>query len=176
MAQYSFAASSLTCAVVLSALLSPLSVLAEEARPSVQDWVKALKPPMRTRSLAPGQVAPPPAQKSTSLIRFEFNSDRLTPLGKSISDDVAVALKSPELEGVRFRIEGHTDAKGGEEYNQQLSERRAAVVRDYLVQTHGIGADRIVAVGKGKKELYRPEAPLADENRRVSFVELVNAN
>jgi outer membrane protein OmpA-like peptidoglycan-associated protein len=149
---------------------------AEEKRPSVQEWVKALKPPMRTRSLAPGQVAPPPSEKSTSLIRFEFNSDRLTTLGKSISDDVASALKSPELEGVRFRIEGHTDAKGTEEYNQALSEKRANAVRDYLIKSHGVPPDRIVAVGKGKKELFKPDAPNADENRRVSFVELVSAN
>jgi outer membrane protein OmpA-like peptidoglycan-associated protein len=176
MAKYAASLFTSACLAFAPLALVCAPAAAEEARPSVQDWVKALQPPMRTRSLAPGQVAPPPAQKSTSLIRFEFNSDRLTPLGKSISDDVATALKAPELAGVRFRIEGHTDAKGGEEYNQQLSERRAAAVRDYLVRTHGIEPDRVVAAGKGKRELYRPDAPMADENRRVSFVELISAN
>jgi OOP family OmpA-OmpF porin len=162
--------------LALASSLASIQAAAEEKRPSVQEWVKALKPPMRTRSLAPGQVAPPPSQKSTTLIRFEFNSDRLTPLGKSISDDVAQALKSPELEGVRFRIEGHADARGSDEYNEILSERRANAVRNYLIRTHGVDPDRIVAMGKGKRELFRPDAPAADENRRVSFVELVSAN
>ena len=154
-------------------VMVPLSFThAQEKRLSVQDWVNALKPLPKTRSLGPGSPAPQPAQQSTSLIQFEFNSDRLTPTGKAVTDDVAQALKMPELANVKFRIEGHTDAKGAEEYNQVLSERRAKSVREYLVKKHGIAPDRIAAAGKGMHELQRPDAPFSQENRRVSFVEM----
>ena len=68
-------------------------------------------------------------------------------------------------------VEGHADSRGTAEYNLALGERRAAAVRDYLVNL-GIGADRITVVSKGK------EAPICTEetescwaqNRRGHFV------
>lgn len=68
-------------------------------------------------------------------------------------------------------VEGHTDAVGAEEYNRQLSERRALAVRNYLVR-QGIPADRIETKG------YGPEYPVASndtpagrqQNRRVDVV------
>ncbi len=84
-------------------------------------------------------------------------------------DQVANALLA-----VRARnliVEGHTDSQGSESYNQDLSQRRADAVRDYLVQ-RGYPADRIQARGKGKG------SPIADNaspegranNRRVEIV------
>ena len=84
-------------------------------------------------------------------------------------DQVANALLA-----VRARnliVEGHTDSRGSESYNQGLSQRRADAVRDYLVQK-GYPADRIQARGKGKG------SPIADNaspegranNRRVEIV------
>ena len=160
----------LRAVLTLLIVLPIAAALAQEKRPTVQDWVSALKPHAATRSLG----AKPP-QKSTSLIQFEFNSDRLTPFGKSVADDVAQALNSDELREFRYRVEGHTDAKGGDAYNQSLSERRAAAVRDYLVKARGVDATRVSASGKGKKELLRPDAPFAEENRRVAFVLLLDA-
>lgn len=160
----------LRAVITLLVVLPIAAALAQEKRPSVQDWVSALKPHAATRSLG----AKPP-QKSTSLIQFEFGSDRLTPMGKSVADDVAQALRTEELRDFRYRVEGHTDARGGDAYNQSLSERRAAVVRDYLVNVRGIDAARVSAAGKGKKELLRPDAPFAEENRRVAFVLLLDA-
>lgn len=68
-------------------------------------------------------------------------------------------------------VEGHTDSRGSESYNQGLSQRRADAVRDYLVQK-GYPADHIQARGKGKG------SPIADNasaegranNRRVEIV------
>ena len=84
-------------------------------------------------------------------------------------DQVADALLN-----VRARnliVEGHTDSQGSISYNQDLSQRRADAVRDYLVQ-RGYPADRIQALGKGKG------SPIADNaspegranNRRVEIV------
>ena len=66
-------------------------------------------------------------------------------------------------------IEGHTDSVGAEEYNDELSQRRAQSVRRYLVATHGIEAARLEAVGFGKHQPLPGRSPLAGENRRVQF-------
>ena len=68
-------------------------------------------------------------------------------------------------------VEGHADARGTNEYNLALGERRAAAARDYLVSL-GIPADRMTIVSKGE------EAPVCSEdneacwqkNRRGHFV------
>lgn len=69
-------------------------------------------------------------------------------------------------------VEGHTDSKGSEKYNQKLSERRAASVRNALIAQHGINPARITAVGFGE---LRPIGPNDTEeqrqaNRRVMVV------
>lgn len=78
----------------------------------------------------------------------------------------------------RFYVEGHTDAAGSAQYNQDLSERRAASVVRYLVNK-GIPASQLIPVGKGESELKHPECdPVSNcqpwknlENRRVIFKE-----
>jgi outer membrane protein OmpA-like peptidoglycan-associated protein len=84
-------------------------------------------------------------------------------------DQVAKALLA--IRARNLIVEGHTDSRGSESYNQGLSQRRADTVRDYLVQ-RGYPADRIQARGKGKG------SPIADNaspegranNRRVEIV------
>ena len=72
-------------------------------------------------------------------------------------------------------IEGHTDSRGAAAYNQSLSERRAASVRDYLVSQGGVAADRLTSRGYGGYGETRPKASNdtaegRQENRRVSAV------
>jgi peptidoglycan-associated lipoprotein len=50
---------------------------------------------------------------------------------------------------IKVTVEGHSDARGTNEYNLALGERRAAAVKDYLVSL-GIAADRILAISKGE--------------------------
>ena len=66
-------------------------------------------------------------------------------------------------------IEGHTDAVGSEEYNDELSQRRAESVRRYLVAMHGIDASRLDAEGLGKNDPLPGVSPKAGENRREQF-------
>ena len=84
---------------------------------------------------------------------------------------LAQALVSPELADGRFRIEGHTDARGAAAYNQRLSAARAEAVAHFLVQ-RGVAADRVQAVGRGSSEPANPRDPIAAENRRVHVVNL----
>ena len=63
-----------------------------------------------------------------------------------------------EHPGVSLEIEGHTDSRGSDEYNLDLSDRRAASVRDWLVD-NGIDGARLSAVGKGEGDPQVPEPP-----------------
>ena len=117
-------------------------------------------------------VAVPAAPPSLSMaIRFDFDSAHLRPEGAAVLDRLASALQTPELKDSRFRIEGHTDAKGDAAYNLRLSQQRADEVRRFLV-AHGVSLPRLSAVGRGAQELANPLLPLAAENRRVRIVNL----
>jgi len=72
---------------------------------------------------------------------------------------------------VRVTIEGHADARGTNEYNLALGQRRAAAIRDYLVGV-GVAADRMVVVSKGEEEpLCREDTEACHQrNRRGHFV------
>jgi len=73
--------------------------------------------------------------------------------------------------GLNLQIEGHTDSVGGDDFNQQLSQRRAASVRDFLVQ-QGVQAAAITARGLGKNQPVASNDSLEgrQQNRRVELV------
>jgi outer membrane protein OmpA-like peptidoglycan-associated protein len=102
-------------------------------------------------------------------ILFDLNEATLKSEAKVVIAKLAgILLILPEL---NLRVEGHTDSTGSADYNQGLSERRAASVRDFLAQ-QGIDWQRMVAVGYG---LTRPVADNATregraKNRRVEIV------
>jgi outer membrane protein OmpA-like peptidoglycan-associated protein len=77
-------------------------------------------------------------------------------------------LAYPDL---HLNIEGYTDSIGTDEYNQTLSEKRAATVRDYLV-TSGVSINNVVAQGFGKAEPVADNRTAAGRklNRRVDMV------
>ena len=72
-------------------------------------------------------------------------------------------------------VAGHTDAKGDDAYNQQLSGRRAESVKAYLVAHHHIPASNLIAVGYGKSKLKNANDPFSPENRRVQIVNMTAA-
>jgi outer membrane protein OmpA-like peptidoglycan-associated protein len=94
----------------------------------------------------------------------------LMPAAQIKLNDVANALiKEDPLS--KIVVEGHTDSQGGASYNQDLSQRRAQSVRDYLV-TRGIAADRITAQGFGLSRSIADNASPEGRanNRRVEIV------
>lgn len=101
-------------------------------------------------------------------VQFEFDSATILPSARGQLDALAegIRLLPP---GRHVVIEGHTDATGSEEYNQSLSWRRALAVKHYLVETHGIDAQRLREVGVGKRRPIDGADPFAAENRRVQF-------
>ena len=102
-------------------------------------------------------------------ILFAFDSSTIRETAKPTLAKVVRALaNNPEK---TLTVTGHTDSVGTEEYNQGLSERRAASVKRYLVQS-GIDEDRITTYGRGETQPLVPnESPEARMmNRRVELV------
>jgi OOP family OmpA-OmpF porin len=99
-------------------------------------------------------------------LTFKFDSDELTDEDVKILEGVAENLR--RLNWVSGVVEGHTDSVGAAEYNQGLSERRAARVRDFLV-SKGVGDNRMTVVGFGASQPVADNATTAGraENRRV---------
>ena len=102
-------------------------------------------------------------------ILFATDSDKLLPESSPILDEVASVMTQNEK--IHIRIEGHTDNSGNKDHNQDLSTRRAAAVKAYLVGK-GTPDDRLDSLGCGQG------TPIADnanedgktQNRRVEFV------
>ena len=80
---------------------------------------------------------------------FDFNKAVLRPEGKAKLDELVAKAAQIKLEVIL--AVGHTDRIGGAAYNQTLSEKRAAAVKEYLV-AKGIEANRIYTEGKGKTQ------------------------
>ena len=133
---------------------------------------------MATAPAAAAPVPPPappaangPAPSLSLAIQFELNSSRVRPESGAVLGSLVAALLSPELQGHRFLIEGHTDARGVPAANLRLSQARADEVRLYLVAL-GVHPARLKAVGKGSTEPVRGSDPLSADNRRVRVVTL----
>jgi outer membrane protein OmpA-like peptidoglycan-associated protein len=95
---------------------------------------------------------------------FDVNSSIIKPGGHAELDRVANVLA--QYPQTMIRVEGHTDQTGSEQYNLQLSERRANAVKNALTQK-GIDAARITPVGMGE---CCPVSSDNAANRRVSMV------
>lgn len=106
-------------------------------------------------------------------VYFPFDSAALTPQARQSLRALGRALESAQLRPYSYLVAGHTDAVGNAAYNQRLSERRAAAVRNYLIENFAIHPDRLISVGFGQERLKLPEAPRAAVNRRVEITLIV---
>jgi len=101
------------------------------------------------------------------LVTFELDSATLTSEAQQSLGVFAQMMQDERLEIARFVVEGHTDALGSEEYNQQLSEARADAVRVFLTDM-GVAPERLTAIGLGKAQ-PRTGNEFDPENRRVEL-------
>jgi OOP family OmpA-OmpF porin len=104
-------------------------------------------------------------------VDFAFDSAELGGDAEAILDEVAERLTNESFQDVTITIEGHTDSRGDEAYNRDLSQRRAQAAGDYLA-AKGVAEDRITVIGRGES------SPLATndteegraQNRRVTII------
>jgi outer membrane protein OmpA-like peptidoglycan-associated protein len=110
-------------------------------------------------------------------VLFDFDKSTIRPQAAAALHTVAEIIND-KGKGRSVRIDGHTDGKGSDAYNQALSERRAASVRQWLIDKEGLGKTKLSTQGFGAK---RPVAPNAkpdgsddpdgrQKNRRVEIV------
>ncbi|WP_445737360.1 OmpA family protein [Mariniflexile sp.] len=104
-------------------------------------------------------------------ILFDVNKATIKPESMGVINEVARMMQEhPDL---NFNIEGHTDSDGNDDYNQRLSEQRAAAVKEALINS-GISEARMQTTGKGESvpitENNTPEGKA--NNRRVEFIKL----
>ena len=111
--------------------------------------------------------------KTWAQVNFDYDSAVINPESFPLLDQYGRALKGG-LSKARLVIAGHTDSNGTDEYNQELSEERAAAVATYLVEIQGISPDRLMVKGFGESK------PIASnetdegraKNRRVEFIRI----
>jgi len=130
-------------------------------------------------STAPTPAAPAPAARpAPASVRqavviqadalFDFDKSVLRPDGRKSIDDAMAKMSGVDLEMVIAT--GHTDSVGTDAYNQRLSERRAAAVKDYLV-SKGVASSKITTIGKGESQpvATNKTAEGRQKNRRVDI-------
>jgi OOP family OmpA-OmpF porin len=122
-------------------------------------------------------VKPEPPKKpsvitvlSTEL--FEFNKATLTPEARAQLDKEVVA-RAKDFGAVSLvHVDGHADRLGSAQYNQQLSEKRAAAVQAYLV-SKGFDASKMETLGSGKTN---PVKSCPNEKERKKLIECLSPN
>jgi outer membrane protein OmpA-like peptidoglycan-associated protein len=107
-------------------------------------------------------------------ITFNYNSADISAKAQPAVQALGKALSSDDLKGSTFLVAGHTDAIGGDAYNQDLSERRADSIKRHLVDKFGIAGSDLVTVGYGKSKPKDPAHPMDPANRRVQVVNMAN--
>jgi outer membrane protein OmpA-like peptidoglycan-associated protein len=137
---------------------------------SVDQLVEQLAGPEQPKTRSLRNLKPEP-RSIDLVIQFDFDSAKLQESSKPLLDNLVAAMKNDRLMSVRFKVEGHTDAKGSEAYNQNLSMRRAESVVNYMAEK-GIEKERMEGIGKGFSDLLYPDKPQAMENRRVRITTL----
>ena len=94
-----------------------------------------------------------PAGGDTLALYFEFDEDAMNPRTRRQLEIVTMILRTDP--GKKITLSGYTDALGTKNYNNNLSSRRADVVRDYLTKA-GVASSQIVTVAKGDSQPRRP--------------------
>jgi outer membrane protein OmpA-like peptidoglycan-associated protein len=109
---------------------------------------------------------------STTGILFDVNSDKIKPTSYGAVKEIADVLQ--KFSSIKVKVVGHTDSDGSDAANLELSKKRAAAVKQMLMNEFGIEESRIETEGKGETE------PVADnktkegklQNRRVEFIKI----
>ena len=146
--------------ILILAIAAAIPALAQPMKNASVDQIveRLTAPATRTLRIEPRSI--------DLVIQFDFDSANLQESSKPLLDNLVSAMKTDRLMSLRFKVEGHTDAKGSEAYNQNLSMRRAESVVSYMTD-NGIDKRRLEGIGKGFSELLYPDKPQAMENRRV---------
>jgi outer membrane protein OmpA-like peptidoglycan-associated protein len=138
----------------------------DDSKPFIANFrVAAGLPDTRNKLITEGKLV-------TYGIYFDVNKDVVKPESYGTLKEIAGVLN--EVPDVKVKIYGHTDADGDDAKNMDLSKRRAASVKNELVKSFGVKADRLETDGMGESKPVAPNDTPANKalNRRVEFIKL----
>jgi outer membrane protein OmpA-like peptidoglycan-associated protein len=155
---------------------------AQAEAPTVEQFVQTLVGPktksaqacVRGTRLDPTDINLASDARVRLSIQFEKNSSNILP--SRALESLISAVGHERLSCHDFLFVGHTDSTGSEAYNQDLSERRAASLRAYLIENHSVPVSQIETIGFGEQVLFNRDLPEAAENRRVEVLLLTPAS
>jgi outer membrane protein OmpA-like peptidoglycan-associated protein len=137
-------------------------------------WILAVPADAEDTVQRPNQGETTLGTKPAIDLAFEFHDgDSVETLGRH-PQVVALgkALSDPGLKNATLVIACHVKVPGSPEHNLELSERCASLVRQVLIEQHGLRPQALVAVGYGESKLKNPENPMAAENQRLQVVNM----
>lgn len=164
LAATAFGGLALICAPALAQ--APRNTLDATKQPVTAAQIAEALRPKDTRKLGP---AAPKENTAIVVLTFQTGSSELTDADKAALQEFGKAIKE-YIPAVPVTIEGHADPRGTDEYNLELSRRRAETVRDYLVANFAIDSRQLKVIGFGRTRIKDAGNPTAEVNRRVEFV------
>lgn len=120
---------------------------------------------LRRKLLADGKI-------STNGILFESGSANIQPMSMGVIRQIYQVLQQDK--SLKLKIVGHTDSDGDDQKNMQLSQKRAASVKNALVSIYNISSDRLTTEGKGETQPIGDNGSVEGkaQNRRVEFIKI----
>jgi len=164
--------SSGACVVTSGQVLPECAGAPPAPKPAAPSSPAAPAAPASPTAPAPAAKPAPSSVRQSIVIQadalFDFDKSVVRPDGKKSIDAALDKIRGVDLEMVIAT--GHTDSIGTNAYNQKLSERRAAAVKEYLV-SKGIPASKVTTIGKGETQpvATNKTAEGRQKNRRVDI-------
>jgi outer membrane protein OmpA-like peptidoglycan-associated protein len=181
-------------AAALLGLAAPPAQAQAPAASTSEEWVKRLDGLDTTPELdlaglrqqlmerVKSKVEPVPSKRSPAVpellklpqlladIQFDEDAAVVRPDSYRVLGRIADTLTHPSLLGYKFLIVGHTPSTGRRDHNLTLSQRRADVIRDVLVNTFKLSSKRLQSIGLGEEQLMDRARPTAPINAHVHLM------
>ncbi len=143
-----------------------IAALRQQAMDRIKAKAKADAAPVKRPLIAPELLKLP---QLVADIQFDEDAAVVRPESYRLLGRIADTLYHPSLLGYKFLIVGHTVSTGRRENNLTLSQRRADVIRDMLINTFKVSPKRLLAVGLGEEQLLDSAHPGAPVNQQLQI-------
>ena len=144
-----------------------VAALRQQAQDRIKARAKADAAPVKRPLIAPELLKLP---QFAADIQFDEDAAVVRPESYRTLGRIADTLYHPSLLGYKFLIVGHTLSTGRRENNLTLSQRRADVIRDMLINTFKISPKRLQTLGLGEEQLLDSVHPTAPVNQQVQIL------
>jgi outer membrane protein OmpA-like peptidoglycan-associated protein len=144
-----------------------LAALRQQAADRIKARAKLDAAPLKRPLIAPDLLKLP---QFAAELQFDEDAAVIRPESYRTLGRIADALSQPSLWAYKFLIVGHTISTGKRDYNLTLSQRRADVVRDILVNTFKISSKRLQSIGLGEEQMLDSAHPTAPANQQFQVL------